>query len=237
MRRTIGGYLVAIAVGAVLGFVAGRASGGVDDPRLRVELEEWKRDVRTAVAQRDSGRTIIDGLRRFVASVNAEAETWRTRALVAERKGDQHQRRADSLLALLATAPTPRDSNAILVNACTERGLECAAIREANAGLKQAAEKDGLAKVKLGQEIAEHMEQRARDSAQLVRGVALVRTLEKAVRGCRLPLVGLPCPVAVAEYSLDDRAFRMGGAMPLKLGPLGRVMLSITTKVAGGRTP
>lgn len=232
----IPGWTVAAVVAAGVGFVAGRASGGVDDQQLRLELEAWKRDATLATAQRDSSRAVISGIRRYVASVNAEAELWRGRALAAERKGNQHQRNADSLLALLAIAATPRDSNAILANACTERGLECAAIREANAGLKQAAERDRLAKDGQAKEIAEHVTQRERDSSDLIRAGSLVRTLEKAVRGCRwkIPLLlTIPCLEPLGGYNLSDQAFEVGGLVPVKLGPLGRINVSITTKVGG----
>lgn len=231
-----GWVLIGFGVAAGIGFLVGRASGGVDDRELRDSLAVYRAQRTQDRVALDSSRTRINGLAAFVATVNAEAERWRSRALASEARGNVHRGKADSLLALLAIARTPQDSNAILVNACTERGLECAAIRTANAELKEAAGKDSLAKRTLREEIGVHLDQRRRDSTSLANADGLITKLAKAARGCRLPLIGLPCPEPLGSYSLDDRVIRVGGLVPVKLGRLGRVNLSVTTTI-GRRTP
>lgn len=234
MSRSLVGVGLAVVLLAV-GFVAGRASGGVDDRALRDSLAVY-RDHRTADrAALDSSRLVIAAAQLQTRQAEADAAEWRAKARAGTTRANQHQARADSLFQVLALAPTAADSLPILVRACTELRQECAALRAVNADLSLAIEADSVAKNGLRRELGAHLQQRGRDSTRLGEADGLIRKLAKAARGCRYPFVGFPCIEGVASYSLDDQAFRFGGSVPLKLGPLGRVNLSIITKVGGGK--
>lgn len=199
-----------------LGFVLGRMSGGVDDMDLRDSLAVYRHDRKQGEKQRDSLVAVILNARNQVADAEAAAVRANERARLRERNAAVFGARADSLERLLAGAQTPADSIPILIAACTERRLECAELRTANADLHEAIVKDSVAKAGLRQEIAAHLQTRATDSTNLLRADRLIGQLEKAARGCRIPLVGFPCPTGILNYDLDAGAVQAGAGFPLK---------------------
>lgn len=221
-------WQVAAILGVLgLGFVLGRMSGGVDDRDLRDSLAVYRHDRKAGEKVRDSLVAVILTARDQVTEAEAAAARANERARLRERNAAVFGARADSLEKLLASAQTPADSIPILIAACTERRLECAELRSANADLHEAIVKDSAAKAGLREEIAAHLQTRTTDSTNLLRADRLIGQLEKAARGCRVPLIGMPCPVGVVNYDLSARSLSVGGGLPVKRW----LTLSITTKV------
>jgi len=199
-----------------LGFVLGRMSVRVDDQDLRDSLAVYRHDSKLNAKVRDSlvGVILVARTARDVAEADAARARGAARQLTvsAGRIGA----RADSLERLLAFAQTPADSIPILIAACTERRMECAELRRANDSLWKAAADDSTAAVTYRTEIAAHLATRAADSTNAVRAERLIGQLEKQALGCRVPLIGFPCPTGVANYDLTAKAFSVGGGIPLK---------------------
>ena len=204
----------------------------IDDPDLRDSLAVYREARLVRIARDDSLNQFI----RDQAVLLTEAQLANNRLLGAAKRSEAraavHGRRADSVLALLATARTAADSNAILLPACTERGLECAALRSANDSLHLAMAADSGAKDALRRQLAARAEMRRLDSLELDRTGRLIPRLERVARGCRLPLVDFPCPTLDLKYNLTQRAFDVGGSIPLKEW----LRVGVTTQI-GGKTP
>ena len=188
----------------------------IDDPDLRDSLAVYREARLVRIARDDSLNQFI----RDQAVLLTEAQLANNRLLGAAKRSEAraavHGRRADSVLALLATARTAADSNAILLPACTERGLECAALRSANDSLHLAMAADSGAKDALRRQLAARAEMRRLDSLELDRTGRLIPRLERVARGCRLPLVDFPCPFAVGNYNVTRKEFSAGGGVHLK---------------------
>lgn len=199
-----------------LGFVLGRSSRGVDDQDLRDSLAVYRHDSKLNAQIQDSLRGVILAARDRVAEAEADRDRAEARARQRERNAAVFGARADSLERLLASAQTPADSIPILLAACTERRLECAELRTANADLHEAIVKDSAAKAGLREEIAAHLQARVIDSTSLLRANRLIGQLEKNALGCRLPLISIPCPTGIASYDLTAKAFSVGGGIPVK---------------------
>jgi len=211
----IGGWVLLVVL-LGFGFVAGRASVRVDDQDLRDSLAIYRHDSALQKKVRDSLVLVILAARTKVDIAEGDAARARAQARQRERNAAAFGARADSLEQLLATAQTPADSIPILIAACTERRLECAELRTANADLHEAIVKDSLAKAGLREEIAAHLRTRDADSTSAVRANRLIGQLEKQSLGCRVPLIGMPCPTAIANYELTGKAFSFGGGVPVK---------------------
>jgi len=228
----LGWVILAVIVGGVL-FLAGRASVRVDDRDLLDSLAVYRsaRDVNAKT--RDSLVAVILTARDQVTEAESDAARARAAARQFTAAAGRSGARADSLERLLAGALTPADSIPILIAACTERRQECAALRVANDSLFRAATEDSTAKAGLRTEIAAHLRTREADSLNAVRADRLIGQLEKQVRGCRVPLVGFPCPAALLSYDLDAAALSAGGSIPLKPW----LHFSITTRVYPRKNP
>ena len=213
------------------GFLAGRASVRVDDQALRDSLAVYRHDSELQAKARDSLVLVILAARTKVDIAEGDAARARAQARQRERNAAAFGARADSLERLLASAQTPADSIPILIAACTERRLECAELRTANADLHEAIVKDSLAKAGLREEIAAHLRTRDADSTNAIRADRLIGQLEKQVLGCRLPLIGIPCPRAGADYSLTTKAVSVSGGFPVRLGKLPPFTASVSFQV------
>jgi hypothetical protein len=212
----LGGWLV-VALIAVGIFLAGRWSVVPDDQELRDSLAVYREHRKQDKAALDSSRTVILAARAMAEMAEQEATRWRNIAAARQVVADRHRERADSASRALAEARTPEDSLKACMVELVSRQSECAALRETNTALVVAAQQDDSVKQALRRETAAHLGQRNRDSVRLAEADGLIVRLEKAARGCRLPLVGAPCPQALVLYSFDDRALRVGATFPVKL--------------------
>jgi len=208
-------HIVALVLG-VGAFLAGRASVRVDDQDLRDSLAIYRHDSALQEKIRDSLVLVILTARTKVDLAEADAARARAQAQQRERNAAAFGARADSLEQRLASAQTPADSIPILIAACTERRLECAELRTANADLHEAIVKDSLAKAGLREEIGAHLRTRDADSTSAVRANRLIGQLQKQALGCHVPLIGMPCPTAIANYDLTGKGFSLGGGVPVK---------------------
>jgi hypothetical protein len=209
----------------LVGFLAGRASVRVDDRELADSLAVWKEHRKQDDAVLDSTRAIVLAERARGDSAESAASHWRSIADARNRTIADLRQRADAAGRDLANATTPADSlKACMVELVLRRG-ECAETARQNDDLRRAAQADTAAKAALRRENAAHLTQRGRDSTRLAEADGLIVRLEKAAGGCRVPLVGLPCPLAVAGYNLTVSRFAFGGGLPVKLGPIRGVAM------------
>lgn len=210
-----GWIVLSLLVGAAI-FLTGRASVRVDDQDLRDSLAVYRHQKGIDKEVRDSlvGVILVARTARDIAETDAVRARGAARQLTAS--AGRIGARADSLERLLASAETPADSIPILIAACTERRLECAELRRANDSLWKAAAKDSTAKATYRTEIAAHLLTRAADSLNAVRADRNINQLEKQVLGCRVPLIGMPCPTAIANYELTGKTFSFGGGVSVK---------------------
>lgn len=230
MRLPWSALAASLIVAVVLfggGFLAGRASVVPDVQELRDSLAVWRDHRKQDAAALDSFRLLVMDERGKFALAEAEASKWRGIAAARTTVADRHRARADSMARELADATTPEDSLKACIAEVTARRSECAEVRAANGALLAAAAADSAAKAALRRESAAHLGQRARDSTRLAEADGLIGRLEKAVGGCRVPLVGLPCPIPVAGYNVTRQELEAGAVVPFKVGRF-RVGASVT---------
>lgn len=208
-------WLVVIVVLAA-GFFAGRASVRVDDRELADSLAVWRDHRRADAAEDDSTRQLLAALRDTARLALEEAARWRASAAARTALADRHRARGDSLALVLAGATTPEDSLRACMAEVTERRGECADLRAANGALLQAAAADSAARAAVQAENAALLLRAGRQDARLSEADGLIRKLERNVRGCRVPLIGIPCPTGLATYSTSRRAFDLGGGIPIR---------------------
>ncbi len=218
---------VVALVALVAGFFTGRSSVRVDDQKLRDSLAVYRTDRKHSELERDSLRGVILVVRTVVSAAEHDRDAALRRAGVRTAAAALSGARADSLERLLRTALTPAESLRACVLALDQRRNECAEIRQVNGELRTAIEQDSLAKAGLRAEIAAHLQTRRSDSANLVRSDGLLRQLEKNARGCRIPVLGFPCPTGVVNYDLAQKSLQVGGGLPVKRW----LMVSVTTTV------
>ena len=235
------GLIVGAAALVVVGFFAGRASVRVDDQDLRDSLAVYRSHrkddaaenarMRNALADEHAARVRSEAATLSLTESAARLVAGASRTMVT---ANETRRRADSILASLRNARTAGDSIAILANACTERGNECALVRRANDSLFRATDSLRIAGDSSSRTIASfrrdsvtYVKRIARDSTRLAEADGLVTRLERNARGCRVPLVGFPCPTAIANYDLTSKAISFGGGFPIKRW----LTVSVTTQV------
>jgi len=240
--------LAAIAGVLGLGFVLGRMSGGVDDQDLRDSLAVYREHRTTDKAENARMRNDLkDEHERRVRSEAVTLSLTESAARLVSGASrtmvtaNETKRRADSMFASLRNARTLKDTNDVLVAACTERGNECALVRRANDSLFRATADLKKADSSSQQTIASFRRDSvtltnrvARDSSRLDEADGLIVQLQKAARGCRVPLVGIPCPMGTVNLDFDgtNRTLSIGAGMPLKLwDALPRINLSVTTPI------
>lgn len=211
----LGGW-VPLLVLIALAFIGGRFSVTGCDQKCTDSLAVYRVAKLANQAERDSMVRIISAVRVQAAAAESSAAVLRRQAQRREVVAALFGAKADSLERLLALATTPRDSARILGEACTERRNECQELRGANADLTKAASEDEKAKQAMRAEIAAHLVTRGSDSTQAVRADRLIGKLERSVRGCRLPLIGFPCPVGQLSYDLDAKALNAGVGLRVK---------------------
>ena len=208
-------HIVALVLG-VGAFLAGRASVRVDDPELRDSLAVYRQHRKDDAKALDSSRAVILATHDAAERWESEAARWQGLAAARVVVADRHRNRADSMARELANATTPEDSLRACIAEISARRSECAEVRAANADLLTAAAADDSVKRALRQETAAHLGQRTRDSTRLAEADGLVTKLQRNALGCRVPLIGMPCPTAIANYELTGKAFSFGGGVPVK---------------------
>jgi hypothetical protein len=212
----LGGWLV-VALIAVGIFLAGRWSVVPDNQELRDSLAVWRDHRKDDATFKDSTRAVILAERERASAAEQESAKWKNIAAARQVVADRFRDSADAAGRRLAEATTPEDSLRACIPELLARRSECAALRETNGALVEAAQEDSAVKQALRREAAAHMGQRNRDSTRLAEADGLIARLEKAAGGCRVPLAGIPCPEALVLYSFDDRALRIGATFPVKL--------------------
>lgn len=218
---------VVIALLAVGAFLAGRASVVPDDQELRDSLAVWRDHRKDDATFHDSTRAVILAERERWAAAEQEGTRWRTIANARDRTITDLRQRADAASRELADATTPADSLRACMTELVLRRSECAETARQNGDLRRAAEADSTAKEALRKENAAHLGQRGRDSLRLREADGLIAKLEKAAGGCRIPLVGVPCPIPLGGYNVTRKDFEAGAVVPFKLGRF-RVGASVT---------
>jgi len=211
----VGGWVPLLVLVAVA-FIGGRASVTGCDQKCTDSLAVYRVGKVADKVERDSIIRIISAVRVQAAAAESSAAVLRRQASRREAVAALFGARADSLERLLALATTPRDSARILGEACTERRNECEELRAANGDLTKAAALDDTTKQALRVEIAAHLVTRRSDSTRAVQADRLIGKLERSVRGCRVPLISVPCPTGVLSYDLDAKALNAGLGLPLK---------------------
>lgn len=217
-------------IGLVLAAVAfglGRASVR-PDPLLAARVAQWQDSTAVYRAARDRAARLAAVGQEQAAADSARAVDWEARARRAERVAADAAHRADGARALLASAETAPDSLTGCMGALTARETECAALRQTAAGLDSAlsAERDGA--VALRDVIRVQDGQLATDSRRLGQADQLIGDLRRAVRGCRVPLVGFRCPVAGLAYDASDGGLLAGVSYPAT----GLIHIGVVWRVA-----
>jgi len=219
-----------IVVGVLLVWCLGR--GGLD-AETKAELDRYRSAAALVEAERDSLRGVVRAaLIRAEQAESASAE-WRRRAGISVVRANRFRASADSLDQLLAGATTAEDSLPILVRACEDRKRECAELRVANAQQDSALVEADASIGNLRATIGAQGRRIALDSTRLGQADHLIGRLARAARGCRVPLIGVPCPVGVASYDLDTRGLHAGVGLPLT----SWLTVSVTTRVVSRRDP
>lgn len=220
MPRLVAALVVALVlVGG--GFLAGRASVQVDDAELRHRAENYR-------AARDNLAKFWTDLHkryeergRRIDSLEVVSSALRQSAARREARADERGRRADSL-----------EFAGDTLAACAERREECRELRGALADMKEGARADDSTKRELRRQLADLREGRARDSSLALTADTLVADFEKRAGGCRIPLLGASCPVAVVDWNLTDKLLTLGPGIPFKVGRFN-VTGSVSWRVAG----
>jgi hypothetical protein len=216
---------IVAVVALVVGFLAGRASVVTDDQELRDSLAVYREHRRQDAEALDSSRNVILAARAMADMAEQESVKWRNIAAARQVVANRFRDSADAAGRRLAEATTPEDSLRACIPELLARRSECAALRETNTALVVAAQQDDSVKQALRRETAAHLGQRGRDSTRLREADGLINRLEKAAGGCRIPLVGLPCPLAVAGYNVTLSRFEGGVGLPVKVGPIRGVAM------------
>jgi hypothetical protein len=219
-----------IVVGVLLVWCLGR--GGLD-AETKAELDRYRASAPLVEIERDSLRGVVAvALQREEAAESASAR-WRRQAQSSVARADRFRASADSLDQLLVGALTAEDSLPILVQACEDRKRECAELRVANAQQDSALVEADASIGNLRATIGAQGRRIALDSTRLGQADHLIGRLARAARGCRVPLIGVPCPVGVASYDLDTRGLHAGVGLPLT----SWLTVSVTTRVVSRRDP
>jgi hypothetical protein len=214
----------------IVGFVLGRLSSRVDNQKLRDSLAVYREHRKEDLAENIQIRQ--DLVREHNLRVKYEDATLRltenaerlisgaSRTMVS---ANETRRRADSIMANLRNAKTARDTADILTNACAERSKECVLVRQAHDSLKLATDSLKSAQNSSEATIASFRRDSTtlinrinRDSTRLAEADGLIMKLQKAVTGCQVRLIRIPCPIGIANYSITDKTFSFGGGIPVK---------------------
>jgi len=184
------------------GFVIGRMSGG--DAGLRRAVQDYRDSAAVWREERAAlGRTVAargDTIRRLDSSV----VRLRVMAAGERREAALAKLAADSLRAIRLATTDP----VLRLQACeaevVEREREATACGRAVGQLEVALDtaQEGAARRDLT--ITDLVRGRARDSSQIASAESVIGRLERAARGCRVPLVGLRCPVGTVSWDTGE---------------------------------
>ena len=227
MSKLAGWTVLVMAL--VAAFIGGRASVRVSDPKLRDSLAVFKNDNRRLAMVNDSLARDAADSRTAELAANQRAEDWRRKATAHTAAADSSGAIADRAHATLAWAKTCADSVASLLTEAENRQTECTQLRAANADLLQSIGEEQAAKAEKDRQLRDANGRASNDSTQLGRATTLIGKLKHQVRGCRLPLIGVPCPTAIGSYDLTDRSFHAGAGIPVR----SWLTLSVTTRLGG----
>jgi hypothetical protein len=233
-----------IVVGVLLVWCLGR--GGLD-AETKAELDAFRKNAPIIEAQRQALVAAITAniekraaLWEDNAVLRRQSDYWRGQARLSLSRADVHNVIADSGARLLATAAGCQDSVSALLLERNARRSECAALRITIADQDTALAKADTAQWKADTArrvadsvIVDFRRLRAADSTELGVARPLIDRLARAARGCRVPLIGVPCPVGVASYDLDTRGLHAGVGLPLT----SWLTVSVTTRVVSRRDP
>lgn len=234
------GWVLALGL-LLIGFLAGRASGRVDNQKLRDSVAVWKdnrKQDKAANEQLQRDLAVEHGLRAQSESATLRLTESAARLVAGAARtmvtANETRARADAILASLRNARTPAESIAVLTMACSERGNECTLVRKANDSLFRATDSLTIAGDSAKKTIASFrrdsvklVDRIRQDSTRLKEADGLITMFERNARGCRIPLIDFPCPVPVAGYNVTASRFEAGAGVPLKIGPF-RIVAALT---------
>jgi len=218
-------------VAVIAGFFAGRASVRIDDDQLRLELAEYRSSLHRLADSWVGTWQRLAARDQRIATLERSAAALRAQAGRHMANADTAKADADQLEAELAVATDTATKLTKTLAALAARGVECRECRAANDKLRQAARDDDSTKTELRGKVADLVQGHGDDSTAIAKGQRLIGQLEKQARGCRLPLIGFPCPRAGADYSLTTKAFSVFGGFPVRLGKLPPLTATLSYQV------
>jgi hypothetical protein len=220
-------HLKGLVLGGMALFAAGYAvralSSSPGIPRaVQDSLASFRADNARLAKQNDSLRADDQAAQAAKQAADAEAARWKAKATIHLAAADTAGRTADGAHAALAMAMSCADSLPAALAEAEARKTECAELRQANADLGGELEAAAQARARAEQQLADRAATIRNDSTQLGRATILIGKLERAARGCRWPIIGLPCAVGVVGYDATDHqlptkeGLYIGASVPLK---------------------
>src|ERR1041385_5605910 len=220
-------HLKGLVLGGMALFAAGYAvralspSPGI--PRaVQDSLASFRADNARLAKQNDSLRADDQAAQAAKQAAHAEGARGKAQATIHLAAADTAGRTADGAHAALAMAMSCADSLPAALAEAEARKTECAELRQANADLGGELEAAAQARARAEQQLADRAATIRNDSTQLGRATILIGKLERAARGCRWPIIGLPCAVGVVGYDATDHqlptkeGLYIGASVPLK---------------------
>lgn len=194
-------WVVAGLLAFGLGFCAGRGSRSIS-PKLRWEVDSLRATAGEYRRSRDSARFAAERLVAEADSLVRERQQFVRSADVSAQVARDLLRKVRNLDTLLASVATAADSLPIVVEQRNQALAAASNLEVANVDLKAAIAKQIEASGKLRARIETDSLQTLKTEKRLADAEGLVGKLARAGRGCRVPVLGVRCPVIGGGYGL-----------------------------------
>lgn len=186
----------------VLGFMLGRGSRGIS-PKLQWQVDSLRATAGEFQRSRDSARFQATRLMAEADSLVRERKQLVINADVSAQVARDLLRKVRNLDTLLARVETAADSLPIVVEQ-RDQALEAVGHLEAEAGsLRAGLDAQIEASGRLRATIEVQAAQLVRDADRLaVAEGMVVKLVKRGSKGCRVPILGIRCPILGAGYGL-----------------------------------
>lgn len=194
-------WVIAGVLAFALGFCAGRGSRSIS-PKLRWEVDSLRATAGEYQRSRDSARFAAQRLVAQADSLDAARRQSVRNADMSAQVARDLLRKVRNLDTSLANARNTGDSLLVVVEQRDQALAAADAAMSESTSLRGALTSQIEASVLLRRRIEGDSVTLARTADRLAVAEGLVERLAKAGRGCRIPVLGIRCPVVGAGYGL-----------------------------------